>query len=193
MTLIILDGLDASGKNTQAMRLYNYFKKYQKTVFVRFHPSEDDFLGVKAKEFLFIKRKSTYFTAAIFYMLDVIRSILLYSWRKYDFIIFVRYLMGTAYLPSPLHRIAFHFFTFIVPTSNYMFFLDVRPEEASKRVQKARRKQEIFETFEALKQTRTKALSLALEGKWIIVDANKSVKNVEREIRKYLDLHSSVR
>jgi dTMP kinase len=188
LTLIVFDGLDASGKNTQATRLYNYFKKYQKTVFLRFHPSEDVFWGTKAREFLFIKRKGTYFTAAIFYMLDVIRSILLYSWRKIDFIIFVRYLMGTAYLPSPLHRIAFHFFSLIVPTSDYMFFLDVRPEEAVKRIQEARRREEVFETFEELKQTRNKALSLALEGKWTIVDANKSIINVEREIRKHLNI-----
>jgi dTMP kinase len=73
-------------------------------------------------------------------MLDVIRSILLYSWRKYDYVIFVRYLMGTAYLLSPLHRIAYYFFASIVPTSNFMFFLDVNPEEAYTRIQQARKR-----------------------------------------------------
>jgi len=92
-------------------------------------------------------------------MLDVVRSILLYSWRKYDYTIFVRYLMGTAYLPSPLHIIAYHFFASVVPTSNFMFFLDVKPEEAYRRIKRARERREMFESFEELEQIRRKALS----------------------------------
>ncbi|MFZ0965133.1 MAG: hypothetical protein WAN82_00705 [Candidatus Bathyarchaeia archaeon] len=119
-------------------------------------------------------------------MLDVIRSILLYSWRKYDYVIFVRYLMGTAYLPSPLHRIAYYFFASIVPTSNFMFFLDVNPEEAYTRIQQARKRREMFESLEELERIRRKALFLALVGKWTVIDANKPVEDIEKEIRKLL-------
>jgi len=94
--------------------------------------------------------------------------------------------MGTAYLPSPLHRIAYHFFAFTVPKSNFMFFLDVNPEEASKRIQKARRKREMFENVEKLRQVRVKALSLAFTDRWKIINANKPEKEVEAEIRKFL-------
>ena len=98
----------------------------------------------------------------------------------------MRYLMGTAYLPSPLHRIAYHFFASIVPTSNFMFFLDVDPEEAYRRIRQVRDRREMFESFEELKQIRRKALSLALMDKWTIINANKSVKEIENEIRKSL-------
>ena len=188
MVFIVIDGLDASGKSTQALKLYNFLKKHGKTVYLRFHPSNDNFFGVKAKQFLYLKGKSTHFAAAFFYMLDVIRSILLYSWRRYDYVVFVRYLMGTAYLPSPLHRIAYHFFASIVPTSNLMFFLDVSPEEAYRRILQERKRLEMFESLEELKRIRHKALSLALIGNWAITNANKPIKDIEKEIRKSLQL-----
>jgi dTMP kinase len=186
LVLIIIDGLDASGKSTQAHKLFAFLTNHGKTVFVRFHPSSDNFFGVKAKGFLYLKGKSAHFAAAFFYMLDVIRSILFYSWRRYDYIIFVRYLMGTAYLPAPLHRIGYHFFASIVPTSNLMFFLDVTPQEAYRRIQQDRSKREMFENLEELKRIRHKALSLALVDKWAVMNGDKPVKDVEREIRKLL-------
>ncbi len=186
LVFIVIDGLDASGKSTQALKLYDFLKNCGKTVYLRFHPSNDNFFGVKAKQFLYLKGKGAHFAAAFFYMVDVIRSILLYSWQRYDYVVFVRYLMGTAYLPSPLYMIAYHFFASIVPTSNFMFFLDVSPEEAYRRIRQARNKREMFESLEELKQIRRKALSLALMDKWIIINANKSVKDIGKEIRKHL-------
>ena len=186
MVFIVIDGLDASGKSTQACKLYNFLVNHGRTAYLRFHPSSDNFFGVNAKRFLYLKGKTAHFAAAFFYMLDVIRSILLYSWRRYDYLIFVRYLMGTAYLPSPFHRIAYSFFTFVVPTSNLMFFLDVKPQEGYRRIQKERKRREMFESLRELKRIRHKALSLALMGKWTIVDASNPIKVVEKEIRKSL-------
>jgi dTMP kinase len=181
-----MDGLDASGKSTQALSLYRALNKNGKTVFLRIHPSHDNFFGVKARQFLYLRGKSAHFASAFFYMLDVIRSILLYSWQKYDCTIFVRYLMGTAYLPSHLDRIAYQFFASTVPTSDFMFFLDVRPEEAYKRIRQTRDRFEMFENPEELEKTRRKALSLAQIGKWRIMDASKSMKEVENEIASAL-------
>ncbi|MGQ9640965.1 MAG: thymidylate kinase [Candidatus Bathycorpusculaceae bacterium] len=186
MVFIVIDGLDASGKSTQAFRLYKFLRNCGKSILLRIHPSNDNPLGVKARQFLYARGKSAHFAAAFFYMLDVIRSILLYSWRKYDYIIFVRYLMGTAYLPKPLHRIAYIFFVFTVPTSDLMFFFDVKPEEAYRRIQQTRRRQEMFESLEELEEARLKALSLALTGKWTIIDANKPMDAIEKEIRERL-------
>jgi len=186
VVLIIIDGLDASGKNTQAIRLADFLKKQGKTVFLRFHPSSDSFFGIKTKQFLYSTGKKAHFAAAFFYSIDVVRSILLYSWREYDYIVFVRYLMGTAYLPSPMHKFAYRFFAALVPTSRFMFFLDVTPEEASRRIRLARRNLEMFENPNRLEQTRQKALSLALTDNWTIINANESMETVENEIRKVL-------
>ncbi len=119
-------------------------------------------------------------------MVDVIRSIFLYTWQKYDYVIFVRYLMGTAYLPSPLHRIAYHFFALLVPKPDNMFFLDTTPQEAYRRIRRARKDQEMFESINELRKVRVKGLSLALIGKWQIIDAGRSIEEVGVEIQKLL-------
>jgi len=186
LVLVVIDGLDASGKSTQALRLEKSLRKHAKTVFLRVHPSKDNFFGIEARHYLYRRGKSAHFASAIFYMLDVVRSIMLFSWQKYDFIIFVRYLMGTAYLPSPIHRIAYHFFAYIVPKSDYMFFLDVSPGEADRRIRKTRKQTEIFETLEELKKTRHKALTLALTCNWRIIDAGQPVSKVGKDIENVL-------
>jgi dTMP kinase len=124
-------------------------------------------------------------------MIDVIRSILLYSWRSYEYIIFVRYLMGTAYLPPPLDQIAYNFFVTVVPTSEHMFFLDVSPSVAETRLLENREKLEMFENIGELERTRLKALSLAARDKWTILDANEPISNVQDFIRRSLSLTAS--
>jgi dTMP kinase len=188
MVFIVIDGLDASGKSTQAFRLRDFLRSKGKTVYLRIHPSDDNFFGVKARHFLYLRGKSAHFAAAYFYMLDVLRSVLLYSWLRYDYIIFVRYLMGTAYLPSPLHKIAYPLFAVIVPTSELMFFLDVGPEEAYRRIQESRKRLEMFESLTELEHVRRKCLYLALTYRWKIIDANKSIEDVARDIRKLIML-----
>jgi dTMP kinase len=188
LVFVVIDGLDASGKSTQAISLRDFLRRRGRTVYLRIHPSNDNFFEVKAKQFLYLKGKSAHFASAFFYMIDVIRSILFYIWRKHDYIVFVRYLMGTAYLPTPLDKIAYYFFTFIVPTSDFMFFLDVAPEVAKSRIRQARSKLEMFESLEELKRTRRKALSLALTGRWKILNANKPTEDIEKEIKKALHI-----
>ncbi len=190
MVLIVIDGLDASGKSTQATSLCELLSNNTRTVLLRIHPSDDNFFGVRAKRFLNKRGKSAHFASAFFYMLDVVRSILLYSWQKYNYTIFVRYLMGTAYLPSPLDRISYQFFASVVPTSNLMFFLDVPPEEAVRRIKLTRIRLEMFENLNELKKIRKKALSLARLDNWQIIDAGKTVEEVENEIANALSHRS---
>ena len=119
-------------------------------------------------------------------MLDAIRSVLAYSWRRYDYIIFVRYLMGAAYLPSPAHEFAYRFFALLVPTSDAMFFLDTTPEVAYRRIREGRKTREMFEEIDSLKDVRQKGLSLASIGGWTIINADRTPSQVEIEIRKHL-------
>lgn len=121
-------------------------------------------------------------------MLDVLHSVYLYSWRDYDYIIFVRYLMGTAYLPSPIDRIAYIFFATIVPKSEKKFFIDVNPEVAYNRIIKRTYSAiEMFEKPEALRKIRSKGLALASLGEWLIIDGGSSPAEVELVIRNFLN------
>ena len=92
--------------------------------------------------------------------------------------------MGTAYLPKPVDRIAYHFFATVVPTSSFMFFLDVSPAEAYRRVSLRGEELEMFESLEELEKIRQKALALALEDDWIVVEADRTMKQIQGEIRK---------
>ncbi|PMB75173.1 MAG: hypothetical protein C0193_01760 [Candidatus Bathyarchaeota archaeon] len=68
-----------------------------------------------------------------------------------------------------------------------MFFLDVTPKEAYKRIQKGRKRREMFESLEELERIRRKALYLALMDKWRIINANKPAEEIEKEIIKHFD------
>ena len=179
---IVIDGLDASGKSTQAEMLAEYLRGIGKTCLVRNHPSGDNFFGVKGREYLFIEGKKAHIAASLFYLVDVIRSITFYAWRRVDYIIFVRYLLGTAYLPSPAHRLAYGFFSRLVPTKGSLIYLNVSPSEAARRVTENRVKKERFENLEELSKTAAKAKDLVSDGKWIIVDGDKRVDEIHREI-----------
>jgi dTMP kinase len=157
-----------------------------KRVTIRIHPESDNWFGQQAHVFLYSKGKSAHFSSALFYMADVIRSILLYSWRKDDYIIFVRYLMGTAYLPSPLHSITYNFFSTIVPKSKKMFFLDVNPKVAVSRIKNNRIDFEIFENLSSLKKVRVKALELTRFDNWIIIDSNQPTEIAALSLRIHL-------
>lgn len=178
--LVIIDGLDGSGKSTQAYLLLETIKRKQKSAYIRVHPENDNWAGKKARLFLLSKGKNAHFASAIFYMVDVIRSVLMYSWRHADFIIFVRYLMGTAYLPKPLHIIGYNFFAFTLPKSKNMFFLDVSPEEAAKRIKENRTETEMFESYESLKKVRCKAIELTRFNEWIVVNGSKPPEKISQ-------------
>jgi dTMP kinase len=186
LTLVIIEGLDGCGKSTQADLLLQSLRKVKKTACLRVHPETDNWYGLQARRYLYSQGKSAHFASALFYMVDVIRSILLYSWRRVDYVIFVRYLMGTAYLPSPLDIVAYNFFAAVVPKSSVMFFLDVNPEEAASRIAKNRRQTELFESLGALRKIRGKALALTRFNDWTIIDSNKSIAKTASEIKSSL-------
>ncbi|KYC53284.1 MAG: thymidylate kinase [Candidatus Methanofastidiosum methylothiophilum] len=183
MRLIIIDGLDGAGKDTHANLIQERYLKKGDSVILRSHPEDDNPLGIKAKNSLLGEGKLNYIKASIYYALDVIRSIRLYH-DKSDTLIVVRYLMGVAYLPLPLAKIFYKFFSTILPTSEYMFFLDVDPDESLKRISK-RNEKEMFENLNDLVKVREKALKLAKN--WNIINTCQSINEVQKQIEIILD------
>lgn len=180
--LVVIDGLDASGKSTQAEMLAEHLQMHGKTFVLRSHPSEDNFLGVKGREYLFIEGKKAHIAASLFYIADVVRSVTLYAWRRVDYVIFVRYLLGTAYLPAPAHKFAYLFFAKILPTRGSLIYLKISPAEAFRRVVKNRVKVERFETMDELNKTARKAMDLVSNGRWVIVDGDRSIPEIHEDI-----------
>ncbi len=189
MPFVVIDGLDASGKTTQAQLLANYLRKAGKSVCLRFHPSDDNVWGIYTRRFLQAEGRNAHFASALFYMLDVINSILRYSWRNEDYVIFVRYLLGTAYLPSPIDRVAFHFFDTLVPKPDSVFYFDVESEVAFRRVvSRAYSQREMFEKPERLEKMRRKGMRMAILAGWNVVDGSDCEIEIESKIRSLLKI-----
>jgi len=183
--MIIVDGLDGVGKDTHAELIKERYEGMGEKVILRSHPESDNFFGKKARKALLGKGKINKLKASIFYMMDVLRSIKKYYGKKeYDTIIMVRYLMGTAYLPQRLAKIAYGLFENFVPTSDYMFFLDAPPAKLLKRFEE-RNELEMFETFDELVKVRKKALLLA--ENWSIIDTTGTVEETFSHIANLLE------
>lgn len=182
MRFVIVDGLDGAGKDTHAQLIRERYQALGEQVILRTHPSNDNYYGQKAKKALLGRGKLNKIQASIYYALDVIRSLKLY-YGKSDTLIFVRYLMGVAYLPLPLAKIMYHILGTVLPTSDYMFFLDLDPEESLKRISH-RDDQEMFENLPDLFKVREKALELS-RG-WQIINTTGSIKEVQEEIDQFL-------
>ncbi|MGM0404611.1 MAG: thymidylate kinase [Thermoplasmatota archaeon] len=185
MKLIIIDGCDASGKDTHALKLKEMFDNEDKIVKIRSHPEEDNIFGKIAKNALLKDGMVNKLKASVFYTLDVLRSLnKYYDPEEIDVLIMVRYLMGTAYLPKPFSKISYKIFKKILPTSDYMFFLDVDPEDAMERLNK-RQNRETFENFKDLCRVRNKVFSI-IDGEWHIIDSSRPIYETALEIKEIL-------
>lgn len=183
MRFIIIDGLDGSGKSTQARLIQKKYLSQGESVILREHPSTDNDYGLKAKKALLGRGTINRIKASVYYALDVIHSVRKYN-GKADNIIMVRYLMGIAYLPLPLAKFLYWFFTMVLPTSDYMFFLDLEPEKSLKRMSR-RNEEEMFENKDSLIRVRKRAIELA-QG-WHVINTVGTIEEVKHKINAILD------
>jgi len=182
---IVVDGLDGAGKDTHARLIRERYVAKGENVIIRSHPESDNPYGRRAKQALLGRGKINHLKASVYYALDVIHSLRkYYRARDAGTFIVVRYLVGVAYLPLPLAKILYKFFATFLPTSPYMFFLDVTPEESLKRIEE-REEREMFETLEELQKVREKALEL-VRG-WHIIDTSQPVEETRATIWRILD------
>ncbi|HTY91710.1 MAG TPA: thymidylate kinase [Methanocella sp.] len=181
MRLYVIDGLDGSGKDTQAYRLKEYLSKDGREVVLRIHPSPDNAFGRISKRSLTKSGQLWRLVATLFYGLDVVRSILLYAHGDRD-VIFVRYTLACAYLPQALIRPVYAVVNLILPKSPNMFFLDVSPGEALRRIKARGDSEEMFETLPHLEKNRNRALLIL--GNWKVVDGNVAPEAVFDQIVK---------
>ncbi|MBC8223794.1 thymidylate kinase [Candidatus Bathyarchaeota archaeon] len=179
---MVVEGIDASGKTTQALRLRDRLEERGCTVYARFHPAGDNWAGVRARRFLLAEGRSAHFAAAMFYIADVLMSVIRTPWRGCDYVVYVRYLMGTAYLPFPLGAFAYLFFATILPRPKHTIFLDVDPREAHRRVALRESDREMFESQEQLEKIGSRARSLARSNRWTFIGGKGSEEDIGERI-----------
>jgi dTMP kinase len=118
-------------------------------------------------------------TATIFYGFDVVRSIILYCHGDRN-VIFVRYTLACAYLPRGVIRPVYSIVRLILPASEDMFFIDVTPAEALRRIHLRGDDREMFETLPHLEKNRARALMIS--GDWKVIDGNPGPNEVFAQI-----------
>ncbi len=188
MRLIVIDGLDAAGKDTHAHLIKERYSNNGEMVVLRSHPCSDNLFGTKAEKALRGIGRHNRVKATFYFTLDVINSFLRVD-RSIDTLIFVRYLCSVAYLPKPLVRKSYKLLSTLFPTSTYMFFLDVEPEEAMERL-KEREKRQIFENKEDLEKIRKRALSILDD--WHVIDTSRPIKDAQEEIERILESEEDI-
>ena len=83
--------------------------------------------------------------------------------------IFVRYLLGTAYLPPRMAYPAYDFFRKVLPFPDLPLFIDIDPAVAVRRIESRDLVREVFETEQRLTRVRQVATSIAKE-EWTRID-----------------------
>jgi len=183
MRLIVIDGLDAAGKDTHANLIEERYSNNGEEVVLRSHPCSDSLFGTKAEKALRGEGDYSRAKATFYFTLDVINSFLKVD-KSVDTLIFVRYLCSVAYLPEPLVEKSYRILSTLFPTSTYMFFLDVEPEEALERL-KEREERQIFENKRDLEKIRRRALSIVDE--WHVIDTSRPIGDAQEEIERILE------
>lgn len=176
----VIDGLDGSGKDTQALKLVEYLSRDGAETVLRVHPSADNWLGRSAKRFLMGRSQLHRLVATLFYGFDVVRSVVLYCHGDRN-VVFVRYTMACAYLPRGVIRPAYAIVRVFLPVSDNMFFIDVDPAEALRRIHLRGGDREMFETLPHLEKNRGRALLIA--GDWKVIDGNTGPDEVFAQIK----------
>ena len=181
MKFIVIDGLDGSGKDTQIDLLAETYEKQGKNVVVRSHPCNDNRYGRKSKQALLKTGKINHLLATVYFGLDAIRSVRKYSHDdSIDVLIFSRYILAVMYLPDVVNVIVYKIVCFVLPTSEYMFFLDVSPEESLRRIGSRNEDTEMFENIESLTKARNKSKKFTYN--WNVVPADDSPEEISEKI-----------
>ena len=84
------------------------------------------------------------------------------------------------YLPNGINTIIYKIVAFILPTSDYMFFLDVTPEESLRRIGYRDEETEMFENIDSLRENREKSQKFTYN--WNVVSADDSPEVISKKI-----------
>ncbi|HUV25147.1 MAG TPA: hypothetical protein VMW26_06940 [Methanomassiliicoccales archaeon] len=191
-----MDGIDGSGKSTIAHMIKYHYEEEGDEVYLVAHPSES-LLGRISRKALQGRGRALKLVATIFYILDVLNSVRMQKniEKRYQTAIFVRYLMGTAYLPENLAPRGYQFFQKLLPVPKRLLLVDIDPQVALRRIAERDDHLEMFENLENLVKIRRKVLLLAGDD-WEVVDNSGPEIETKRKVIEIInrwDLHSKNR
>lgn len=188
MTWYVIDGMDGSGKSTAGSMVKGMLESRGRRVLDITHPTEHRLAGRISDRFLHMDQgKFWEMLAAVFYILDVVMS-LFYVRRygkAYDDVIFIRYSMAVAYVPTRLVPLTYRIIESVLPIPDVKILIDIDPGTASSRIDSRGESRELFETPQRLMKTRNKIMMIA--DSWHIVENTGSMEDLECQLSDILD------
>ena len=126
--------------------------------------------------------------ATVFFIADVLRSlsVMKKEAKRYDTVIFVRYILATAYLPDRLAPLGYEFMSKLLPVPKRLLLIDIDPAVANERISKRAEKTEMFEDPTNLKKARGKLLLLASKD-WTVIDNSHPMEKGRDSLFQLLD------
>lgn len=197
---IVIEGLDGSGKSTQIQRLADYYKKLGEKVYITAEPTDFETGSYLRRILSESQEKNMYLQAALF-LADRLEHITHpeFGIKKYldegYVVICDRYYyssfayQGTATDMEWVMNINLGCKDILTP--DLCVFLDVNPDTCKERIDRVREKPELYEKNIALmREIRENFLSvfnrLKKEQNIVLIDANKQLEDVEKEILNYV-------
>jgi dTMP kinase len=180
--------LDGCGKDTHAQRIKELLESKGEKVAVVSHPSRRRF-GRMSKRSLEGSGTLARLFATLFFTADVLASVRWYKSQKEGTVVFVRYLLGTAYLPKRFAPLGYRFFRGLLPFPDLAIFIDIDPDVAVMRIEKRDHRREMFETREKLYAVREVARRLTAE-EWAVVDNSQDGEGPFEKTEQVLRSHS---
>ncbi|MDE1870984.1 MAG: dTMP kinase [Candidatus Micrarchaeota archaeon] len=195
---IVFEGIEGSGKSTQARIFYNSIRKKSNAILTE-EPWESDSIGKLIRKELKEKRENRVSNATLqlLYMANRknhMERVVEPGLRKGNTVVQDRYWMSTAVYGSAgsvekkLYMEYFMKMSEIFPRPDVVFFIGVDPNEAYRRVTSRNKAAERFDRLDMLRKLEIgyRKLETSYEGKWVNIDGNRDVKMVSAEImRKY--------
>ncbi|MEM3020198.1 MAG: dTMP kinase [Candidatus Micrarchaeaceae archaeon] len=190
--LIAIEGIDGSGKSTQASLLYDSLRKNNK-VFLTKEPSKGiigtsirellhrNDLSPMAMQMLFAADREEHISKTIVPKLD----------EGYHVITDRYYLSTLAYgMASGIESKRLEGICYGIPEPTITFVLDIEVDKAYNRLKALGRELSVFEKQEFLERARNAYLELAKERQnCVVIDSSKTIKEVSAEMLKAVNEH----
>lgn len=193
---IVFEGIDGAGSETQTRLLFNYLKKEKKSVEKLFYPDYKGPIGKLIHQYLHKKYDFSVETQFLLYTTDFLKDKeKIRKWKKErKIIISDRYFTSTLAYQClkgfPLKSALEIANLFKFPKPDLVIYLKVSPEISIQRKLKEKKNLDRHEAdkefLSELDNFYEKLIKNQIFGKWIVIDGEKSIEEVFKEIKKFI-------
>ncbi len=189
---IVFEGIDGSGKTTQAGLLANYLKNKKQDVVLTKNPTSGK-IGALLKQY-YLKNSTLPLADALLFSADraeQVETVIKPALKEGKIVLSDRYYYSN-WIYQSIEGVDMEWLIEInkfFPKPDSVFLIDISPQKALERIKSARKPGEIekFEKIKTLENLRKKYLDLAKKEGMVVVDGDKPIQEIHKEIVEEMD------